>query len=500
MKGLVSLKIERPYLFDGIVEECVRRNLISEWWALATPLDVLETVKRTGHYARVLGFTEFLRLGGEPRESELDEIERRHGTPTLRDVVVADRRLFTLDAGTYAHNPAYRGFSHEEVMRVIGRAFLAAEKILDELQPQLVLLESCVAVDELALYHVARARGIPAILIMDARVGNRWFLSENPRGISKEITSTAVALREGRTPATPEERRFAEEHLSAIRERLAMPAACVDALDWIAEKREVRVGRVLGFPLKAARAFLKDREEARDNPYVPNPLRAVPDRIGYRWRILRDRRLVGWEKPVAGERFVYFPLQMQPEASTSLYAPAYLDQVALVEAIARSIPITWRLYVKEHPVMLGARPWSFYRRLQAVPSVRLIDPTVQSHDLIRTSRLVCSITGTAAWEAAAIGTPAILFGETVFSGCRGIATFDETATRLASFVHDVLDGRRLDGAFDPVDYLVAVLRNTFPADTITFAGAPGMVAAGETARIVDELGRRIKGAGRSTGD
>src|SRR5690606_12929500 len=62
-----------------------------------------------------------------------------------------------------------------------------------------------------------------------------------------------------------------------------------------------------------------------------------------------------FEKPVPGERYVLFPIHFQPEASTLVRGPYYLDQASLIEDIAKSLPVGYRLYVKEHMANRGRR-------------------------------------------------------------------------------------------------------------------------------------------------
>ena len=49
------------------------------------------------------------------------------------------------------------------------------------------------------------------------------------------------------------------------------------------------------------------------------------------------------------EKYVYFPLQFEPERTILISAPYYTNQLELIKNIARSIPVDYFLYVKEHP-------------------------------------------------------------------------------------------------------------------------------------------------------
>jgi hypothetical protein len=220
---------------------------------------------------------------------------------------------------------------------------------------------------------------------------------------------------------------------------------------------------------------------------VPDPARAILDRLTLRWRVLRDRHLIRWERPIPGEPFGYFPLQMQPEATTSLMAPAFLDQVGTAEAIARSLPLGWKLYVKEHPMMLGARPSRYYARLRDTPNIRVIDPSVVSHSLVASAKMVFTMTGTAAWEASVMGTPAITFAPTPFDGSHSVRRMTDSLDRLPQVIRDLLEERTPAAAYSPLDYLVAAQRHSFAGDTIAYTNTPDHLEQADVERIVDAL-------------
>lgn len=486
-RGLVSLKCERPYLFDAIARRASRRGLVRDWTAIVTPRDVRGALD-TSFYRRTVDFKQFLALGGDVEPTEVERLEAAYGTPTLWDATVADRRMFSLVPAVYASNPGYRAYPHEDLVRMVGRAYRAAERMLDECEPEVVILESCSAIDEYALYRIAKTRGIKPVFITESRVRNRWFLCGDPFGISPAIGRTARELSRGiASPITEDERRFAEEVLRGIRDSAERPKSYDAAISYVRELRAVKLDRLAAFPLRAARGVLRWQREGDEDPYVPDPLRALPERIALRWRAFRDTRLAHWEAPVDGETFAYFPLQMQPEATTAIMAPAYLDLVGLAECIARAIPVTWKLYVKEHPMMLGSRAAAYYDRLRRSPNVRLINPGASSHELIRRARIVFTVTGTAAWEGAVIGTPAITFAPTPFDGCRGVHRFTRSMDQLPIFVKTVMSGHAEPHELEPLHYLVAVQRNSFEADSIAYARAGAELADVEIDRIVDAL-------------
>jgi len=121
-----------------------------------------------------------------------------------------------------------------------------------------------------------------------------------------------------------------------------------------------------------------------------------------------------YKQPREGEAFYLFPLHFQPESSTLVWAPNFEKQLFAVDQIAKKLPGDVTLYVKEHYSHLGHREPGFYKKLRSYPSVRLIDPWIDSHDLIKKSLGVITLTGTAGWEAMLFGKPVFLLGRVFY--------------------------------------------------------------------------------------
>ena len=118
------------------------------------------------------------------------------------------------------------------------------------------------------------------------------------------------------------------------------------------------------------------------------------------------------ELPVEGERYIYFAMHYQPEASSNpLGGREYSDQIFAINLLARSVPEDMKVYVKVHPEQLAPlRSKEYYRDIKRIPNVRILKLSCSTYELIKKAFAVSSLTGTACWEAQFFGIPAILFG------------------------------------------------------------------------------------------
>lgn len=116
--------------------------------------------------------------------------------------------------------------------------------------------------------------------------------------------------------------------------------------------------------------------------------------------------------PESGEKYVYFALHYQPEATSNpLGGGAYTDQIFPLRILYKSLPKDVYVYVKAHPAQLAFFGGiSYYQDMLRLPRVKLIKMECSTYELIKNAFAVASLTGTACWESQFYGVPAILFG------------------------------------------------------------------------------------------
>jgi capsule polysaccharide modification protein KpsS len=145
-----------------------------------------------------------------------------------------------------------------------------------------------------------------------------------------------------------------------------------------------------------------------------------------------------FEDPVKDENYVYMPLHLIPESTTFVKAPFYFNELFIIEEISKSLPIGWKLYVKEHQSMMGERSFEFYNKVKQFPNVRLVkfnfyqDPK----PWIENAKGVITITGTGAYESVMLGKKALVFGDVPFNLIEGITrinSFEKLPELIASF-------------------------------------------------------------------
>lgn len=127
--------------------------------------------------------------------------------------------------------------------------------------------------------------------------------------------------------------------------------------------------------------------------------------------------------------YVYFPLHLQPELTTTGLGGDYSDQLDAIERLAEILPDGWRIYVKENPKQgHEQRGREFYRRLISIDGVDYIAKNVDTYWLMKNCCFVATITGTAGWESITGGKPCLVFGLAWFLSIPGAVKYKKGIT------------------------------------------------------------------------
>ena len=159
--------------------------------------------------------------------------------------------------------------------------------------------------------------------------------------------------------------------------------------------------------------------------------------------------------PVVDEKYVYFPLHLQPELTTSALGGEFADQISAIEELSSMLPDDWYVYVKENPKQNEAyRGKLFFRRLKKLKNIRYIKRTYNSSKLIQDSEFVAVINGTAGWEAIFAMKSVLIFGYAWFSTFKGVTKYAPTIS-----IDDILKNKPAN-LNETVIYLDEILTKT----------------------------------------
>lgn len=374
----------------------------------------------------------------------LSRLERLYGRPTLWPYVYADRQLVE-----FVHPERYRKtpYTHEEILKILCGAFDFFEQRFEELQIDTVVMYCAASMWSLVAYAVAKRMGIRFLNLTSTRLPERTLWIDNPYDQWPQVEHSFQQILSGTDKAShPDSLEVADAFIRKFRQNPVSVSWLANAKSLAPTRASLHPRKFLDFASHMLHHYLSG---GVSDSMIPPPLLRAEQWLRFRYRVSRlaNRRYRSklFETPVEGERFVFFPLHYEPEAALMVRGPDYLNQVALVEQIARSVPIGHKLYVKDHPGMIGRRPLWVYEHLRQIPNVRLIDFGVSSTELIRRADVIVTITGTAGWEGVLLGKPVVTLGS-VFYNALPTVRHIRGIYELPSAVVELIEGWKGDDA------------------------------------------------------
>jgi hypothetical protein len=193
------------------------------------------------------------------------------------------------------------------------------------------------------------------------------------------------------------------------------------------------------------------------------PFGLVKKYLAMTWREFRNRRARIFEEPkLPPERpFIYFPMHLQPEMSIDVMGNPYTNQIEVLRAVARTLPVTHDLWVKEHTIAMSKRTMAQYREIAAIPGVRLVQPRMGSLAIIEHADLTLTITGTSALEAAFLHRPGALMAPCVFDPIVRVLRFRPFSDSIARVLEDVRN-RPSVSEEELVNYMAWLMAQSWP--------------------------------------
>lgn len=365
--------------------------------------------------------------------------------------------------------------SYAEVPLLLERFFT---RIFDAVQPVAVLYEQASNSFALAANQVARSRDVPFLSLAPGRIAGRVEIS--PTGALRDhITVRRIWERVKREGGNAEARTIAEHYVRTVEEQVPDYMRAGGDGEMLSRTGLWNKYATLG-KMRHIQRILSYRSRYRDeialNYQFGDPLVISWSLFRRSWR--RRLRVKSVSKlyrdhPTSGPYFLY-PLHFHPEASTSVLAPDFIDEMSVIKAIAFRLPAHVRLVVKEHPSAVALQPLEFYRQLDALPNVELIGPDANSKQLARESIGVICVTSTLGFEAAALNKPVVCLGDVLygyFPNVRMITHYGD----LRGAIDWALDYTAIDPE-EILSAMAAYVEFTDPG-TFSFTGSLGDSAA-----------------------
>ncbi|MBT6051899.1 MAG: hypothetical protein HOI47_27530 [Candidatus Scalindua sp.] len=381
---------------------------------------------------------------------ELESFEKSLAPKSLWRLIAADRGL----GYQFMHGVVFQksflsqSSTHENILRVFSGLLKQYRTIFHEYKTNIFLPAIAMGgIDVFIFEQICKEMKIPYIVPSNVRVKNLFAFSSDVQLRFSHIDDTCKALIEGRIVLDISKAevlyneligelkdpqyfdrmnsRFNIVYFNSFLSKLKLMLAGVKSI----------MGELLGW--YRTRKLRRSDDIRRQ----PNNISTLFSNISIGLRSLYQKYVLTNSKfstPLKkDQKYIYYPLHINPEYSTQIQGTMWLDQSHLVELLAKSIPFDWKVLVKEHPGTLVARvrPLSFYKKLKKIPNVCIAPIGADMHQLISNAEMIAVITGTAGWEAILRGKPVITFADNMWD----VLDLSRKCTNIETLSRDIYD-------------------------------------------------------------
>lgn len=394
-------------------------------------------------FEKIWFYHDYINTNKKPNIKFLKQIEEKYHVNLW--LLASNERLF------YNYNDFYK-FQSEEILSILEDQCRLYEKILEEFKPDFIIMVTNQHHNQL-FKEICKAKGIKILMLSPSRLARKYMISNDDTRLESKPNLNLIDFKN----TTLDELQNYLTKFNSFKEVKTLEN------EFTSSKLSL---------LKAAFQFLfKSKNTTRKTHYTyygRTKLRVLLAyltdiaKIKYRSKFI-DKNFIHEIKN--NEQFIFFPLHTEPEKTTLIDAPFHTDQLEIIKKIVKSLPIGYKLYVKEHAAMLsrGWRKISYYKQLMDLPNVVLVHPLVPPKEILQKCSLVITINGTAGLEAACYGKNSIVFGNVLYSDLSCVVTV-KNFEDLPIAIRDVLQ-RKVN--FDEVHtFLDYIDKNSFEFDWV----------------------------------
>ncbi|TLX83754.1 MAG: hypothetical protein E6K98_04295 [Thaumarchaeota archaeon] len=301
----------------------------------------------------------------------------------------------------YEYNKFYK-FDSDEILSILEHECRFFENVLQEIKPDFLIIKLTDSHQSQLLLDLCKALGIKSLMMGPTRFGYRYTIYSDYDNTTNFFTMDTG----GPNRSTVELQNYMNKY-HALKEITTLESTLKFPI-WKKIKKYVQ------YLSSVSSEDYKNYYAHFGRTKLPIILNFVFLKRFYRKSFV-DKNFI--RKIEKNTKFIYFPLHYEPERSLLLVAPFYRNQLTVISQIARSLPVDYQLYVKEHAVMyLNAwRDISYYKKLLDIPNVRLVHPTVNHEELMKNCSLLITIAGTAGLEVSFYNKPVIVFADVSYT-------------------------------------------------------------------------------------
>jgi len=305
----------------------------------------------------------------------------------------------------HKYNRFYQ-FNQNEIFSLIEQECKFYEKVLDEINPDFLSIFYTIHHHQELIRKICLARGIKILMLVTAPFGHRMMLVQDGMKMDNLVQSNNSSKQS-----------LSFDELIEYKKKFDSKEVAKDySRANFTSNRYKRYSSIFNY-------FLSNQTNSNKNKYSnygKTKSRVFRKKLSNRFQKFSRSQFINknfnFDFP-KNAKFVNFFMHYEPERILSLGAPYFTGQDDVIGNIAKSLPVEYELYVKEHPIQqtIGWRPISYYKKIMELPNVKMIHPSVSSELLLEKCSLTVTINGTVGIESLFHKKPVVTFSENFYS-------------------------------------------------------------------------------------
>ena len=346
-------------------------------------------------FEKIWYYHDYIKNGIEHTELFLKEFEKKFNI-NLWKMIINERIFYRFFD--------FHKFTRNEMLSISEQSIILFQKILDDIKPDFVASDAPVSFHNELLVQITKQFGIKNLILSMPKLAGKSMITQQIDQFDENVTLENIEIKN----------RTIEELQKYLLKRLPDAA-------WKNYWKKQSTGRNIG--LKSKIEYITSPNEHEKTHYTyfgRTKFNVIISTLKNTLKKKSRQKFIqnNLQKKVdLTVPYVYFPLSVDMERNLLIDSAMYTNQIEIIRIIAKSLPINYRLYVKENPAQ-SSREWrsiNEYKEIQKIPNVTLIQPTVLGRELIQNSSLVISIAGTSSLESVFYEKPSVIFGKVIYS-------------------------------------------------------------------------------------
>ena len=302
----------------------------------------------------------------------------------------------------YRFNKIYK-FSQDEILSILEHECKLFDEILTTIKPDFLVMHEPTLHQHELLYQMCKKIGLKVLLLNQPNI-SRSIISKNPRKLDLPINFDKISSNKRNFDELLSYKKSINTSHHNQNYHNKFKSSTLDLL-----KSTIKF-------LFNENLHIKTRYTHRGRTKFKVLKNEISSRIEKKIRFTFIQHNLE-TKIRFNDKFIYFPLAVDEERNLLIASPYYTNQIEVIRHIAKSLPIEYKLYVKENPSQ-SIRYWrkkSEYEDIMDIPNVRLFHPNFSSENLIENCSLVITIAGSSGLDAAFYQKPSIVFADLGYS-------------------------------------------------------------------------------------